>query len=301
MAANRVADRQHRVVTAGQARICGLGIKAVKGLVARGSWSRIRRGVYHVGLGEPSPQAEMLAAVAVCGPGAVTSHLTSAWLWGLTDHFPRALHVTVFGGRNPGQPAGVRVHRTTRSSGVYRWRSGIPLTSPVDTLVDLAALLDPRQLEAAVAMALRRHLVTRARLSEAVASAGGRKGIATLRALTTNAKLTRSQLERRVLALIRAAELPEPETNVVVEGKELDVYWPDSRLAIEVDTFSTHGDAASFEDDHVLDVDLEAASIKLLRFTGPRVRERPEAVVARIAAVMALRLGGLPAPPRRGR
>jgi len=52
----------------------------------------------------------------------------------------------------------------------------------------------------------------------------------------------------------------------------------------EVDAYATHGDAATYEDDHILDADFEAAGIKLLRFTGRRIRARPQAVVARIAA-----------------
>ena len=66
-----------------------------------------------------------------------------------------------------------------------------------------------------------------------------------------------------------------------------------------MDSYATHGDEATYEDDHLLDADFEAAGIKLLRFTGRRIRARPEAVLARIAAPLALRLGGLPVPRRR--
>ena len=71
-----------------------------------------------------------------------------------------------------------------------------------------------------------------------------------------------------MLALIRRAELPEPQANVVVEGKELDLYWPDARLGVEVDAFSTHGSLAAFEDDRKVDADLEAADLRVVRFTG---------------------------------
>ena len=81
--------------------------------------------------------------------------------------------------------------------------------------------------------------------------------------------------------------------------KELDLYWPEAKLGVEVDAFSTHGSIASFEDDRKVDADLDAADIRVVRFTGRRIRDRPEAVVARVAAILALRLGGLPPPRRR--
>jgi very-short-patch-repair endonuclease len=86
---------------------------------------------------------------------------------------------------------------------------------------------------------------------------------------------------------------------VVVAEKELDLYWHDARLGVEVDAFSTHGSAAAFEDDHKVDTDMEAADIRIVRFTGRRIRSQPEAVIAKLAAILALRLGGLPPPRRR--
>src|SRR5205809_7559359 len=41
--------------------------------------------------------------------------------------------------------------------------------------------------------------------------------------------LTRSQLERRFLALCRQHRLPKPEVNVIVGGYEVDCLWSDKR------------------------------------------------------------------------
>lgn len=141
--------------------------------------------------------------------------------------------------------------------------------------------------------------MSRGGLRDAIASAGPRRGIVKLREAAADPALTRSASERLLVGLLRRAELVDFETNVVVEGKEVDVWWAQAKLAVEVDSFATHGDEAAYEDDHLLDADLEAAGIKLLRFTGRRIRARPEAVVARIAAPLALRMGGLPVPRRR--
>lgn len=180
-----------------------------------------------------------------------------------------------------------------------RFRHGVPVTSPAETLVALARDVSVDELEAAAALALRRGLLKREELAKALSADSPRPGIAALRAAARDPALTRSRNEQKMLALVRRAELPAPETNVVVGGKELDLYWPDARLGVEVDAFSTHGSVAGFEDDRAVDADLGAAGLQVLRFTGRRIRGHPEAVVARLAATMAVRLGGLPLSGRR--
>ena len=93
--------------------------------------------------------------------------------------------------------------------------------------------------------------------------------------------------------------MPQPTYNAVVLGKELDLYWPEARLGIEVDAFGTHGGRAAFEDDRKVDADLAAANLDVRRFTGRRIERASHAVVARIAALLTLKLGGLPPPRRR--
>jgi very-short-patch-repair endonuclease len=87
------------------------------------------------------------------------------------------------------------------------------------------------------------------------------------------------------------AGLPQPRTNFVVEGFELDCYWPEFRFAVELDVFETHGTRAAFERDRKRQEDLLLAGIAMTRVTGPRLAREPDAVIARIA-----RLLGQPAP-----
>lgn len=299
-AAIELADRQEGLVTAGQALTCGMSRKVVAARVRRGVWRSPHRGVLGVDRRDQGRRGAILAAVMACAPpGAVASHLTAAWLWGLLERWPGVIHLTALGGRNPGVLDGVRTHRPRNPPERIRWRNGIPLTRPADTLLDVASVLDVDELEALVAKAIRGGLVGRGALREAIAAAGPRAGIAKLREAARDPKLTRSGNERLLVALLRSAELTGFDTNVVLEGKEVDAYWPEAKLAIEVDAYATHGDEDSYEDDHLLDADFEAAGIKLLRFTGRRIRTRPHAVTARIAAPLALRLGGLPVPRRR--
>ena len=53
-------------------------------------------------------------------------------------------------------------------------------------------------------------------------------------------EFTRSEAERRLKALCKAARLPLPRTNARVAGWEVDAYWPAQRLIVEVDGYRYH-------------------------------------------------------------
>ncbi|MGN6586094.1 MAG: hypothetical protein ACTHKT_01305 [Solirubrobacterales bacterium] len=120
----------------------------------------------------------------------------------------------------------------------------------------------------------------------------GHQGHARLRraiALYKPSSFTRSGLEKRFLELVLAAGLPQPRTNFVVEGFELDCYWPEFRFAVELDVFETHGTRAAFERDRKRQEDLLLAGIAMTRVTGPRLEREPDEVIARVGRLLRLR------------
>jgi very-short-patch-repair endonuclease len=110
---------------------------------------------------------------------------------------------------------------------------------------------------------------------------------ALLRALAREPRLTRSQAERRLLALVRRAGLPLPETNVRVLGHEVDGLWRDERLIVEVDGFDAHGTRAAFERDRRRDAELVAPGYRVIRVTWRQLCDEPEQLIARLAAALA--------------
>ena len=92
----------------------------------------------------------------------------------------------------------------------------------------------------------------------------------------------------RRLAQLRAG-LPPPQTNVVVEGYELDAYWEAEGFAVELDVYATHGSPRSFEADRERADDLLLAGIELIRVTDVRLDREPRETVARVAAHLARR------------
>ena len=68
--------------------------------------------------------------------------------------------------------------------------------------------------------------------------------------------VTRSDTERRLLALLRRARLVPTATNTRVCGHVVDVRFQDARLVVEVDGYAFHRTRRAFERDRRRDADL---------------------------------------------
>lgn len=285
-----VASRQHRVLEREQARLCGLGRKAIERRVRTGLWRAERPRVLVVGPDAVGEVARVLAAVLSCGRGAVGSHRTAAYVHGFTPNPPRLIDVTVPRGRHPRARGEVRLHRPKRSPGVH-WKRGVPVSSPAMTLIACAGSVSVGELEAMVGLAARAGAVTVGSLAEQASASAGVPGAAVLRRLLDAGApaLTRSRLERRMRELLVGAGLGPITFNADVHGHEADIFFPAQRLVVEVDTFATHGEQRSFESDRRRDSEYAAAGIATLRFTDRRITREPYAVVAELAAALALR------------
>jgi very-short-patch-repair endonuclease len=162
------------------------------------------------------------------------------------------------------------------------------VSTPARTLLDLATVTSADDLARAVEEARVLRLVTDAGLRALLARHPRRAGTrALLHALAGEPRMTRSEAERRLLALIRRAGLPLPETNVRVLGDEVDVLWRRQRLVVEIDGFGVHGTRAAFERDRARDARMMAAGYRVLRVTWRQLEDEPEKVVALLAGVLA--------------
>jgi very-short-patch-repair endonuclease len=276
-----LASRQHGVVTARQLAQCGLDKDTVARRVGAGWLTRLHRGVYLVGSLPAQFSAEM-AAVLACGTRALLSHHSAAAVWGFRPAHEGDPHVTVQG--RDVRPGRINVHRTTEPL-TAALRHRLPLTTPARTLLDLAALLPQRDLDRAVEQAQILRLADRATLLRCPS----RRGIRALhQSLEHEPQLTRSEAEHRLLALIRAASLPPPRTNVRIHGHEVDLIWPRQRLIVEVDGFAFHSSRTAFERDRRRDAELQARGYRVVRLTWRQIVREPEAVVARVATLLAI-------------
>jgi very-short-patch-repair endonuclease len=284
-----IAESHNGAITHAELVGAGLGPDAIDHRIKSGLLHRVHRGVYILGHLALALRAMDAAALLACGDGAVLSHRSAAAVWLLAEPVPGQIDVTL-AARRCRPKAGVRVRRVARLDALDIRSSGnLRLTAPARTLLDFAADAPADELERATAEARRRRIVSDSSIQGALARAPTRAGARALRSLLrrhTDPRLTRSTAERRLLALIRSADLPEPLTNVRVHGFEADLYWPEAGLVVEVDGHAFHGDRGAFERDRLRDQALVAAGLRVVRVTWQQIVEEPLALVARIAQAL---------------
>lgn len=236
-----------------------------------------------------SELARRAAALLATGPSAVLGYLTALEHWGLLGpgRPDDPIHVIA--------PLGARrslddivIHRTRgMRPDEIRIRHGLPVSSPARALLDSTELLTPGRLERAFDQGLVSRVMYPQHVAELLSRTRGRAGARRLRALlereTTGTTLTRSHAEEHFLALIRAAELPEPEINARIHGFEVDFLWRTQRLVVEIDGFRYHATRRAFEHDHRKDAVLRTARLGVLRYTPGQITGRGHAVVVDVA------------------
>jgi very-short-patch-repair endonuclease len=230
-----------------------------------------------------------MAAILLFRGHAVLSHRAAAALWGLLEPTPGVVTVTISGRQARSRP-GLRVHRTKHlDRRDIRCCKGLPLTSPPRTIVDLAA---DDGLEQAVAVAFDKGYASPDEVRAAMVRAPSRRGLARLKRLLETGSatgFTRSAGERRLRALLKAADLPQPLANQPLLGYVADFIWREEKLILEFDSFLFHSSRQAFEHDRRRDQRLAAAGYLVIRLTWRQLEQEPYAVIARIAQAIAAR------------
>jgi len=232
-----------------------------------------------------------MAAVLACGDGAVLSHSSAAALWRIGFERRDLIEVSLPSPSRRRRP-GIRIHRRpSLAARSITLHDRIPVTSPIQTLIDMALRLDRRGMERMVNEADKYDLVHPPELREALDQRAGEPGVAKLRRVLDRPtfRLTKEELERRFLPLARKAGLPVPLTGQWVNEFEVDFYWPDLGLVVETDGLRYHRTPAEQARDRLRDQAHTAAGLTQLRFTHEQVRYEPD-YVRRILAQTASRL-----------
>lgn len=248
----------------------GFTREAIRHRLRAGRLHRVARGVYAVGSPHLTPQQRLMVAVKRCGEGAVLSHLSAAVHWDLWMKPPAEVQVSVPMERNP-QPAGIRVHRRARFETARH--EGIPVTTVLQTLIDCAS--HPK-IERMINQADARNRLRADALRRGLDGRGD-PGAAILRELLDRDAfvLTDSELERLFVPIALRAGLPKPLTQQWVCGYRLDFYWPDLRLAVEVDGLRYHRTPLQQRRDLERAHALRKAGIECCRLTYWQVAKEP--------------------------
>lgn len=286
-----LAQAQYGVVSFRQLRRLGFSTGAISRGRSAGRLHRIHRGVYAVGHTNLADHGRCMAAVLACGPRALLSHESAAWLWGLFPTCPFEPEVSV---PDTGRPrAGIRAHRiaplATDESGT---QERIPVTSLPRTLLDLAATGRGRRLQQAIEKAKRLDLLDLGEIDDLLDRRRGASGTRRLREaleIYRDLAFSRSRSELLFLDAIKKAGLPRPALNTFVAGHEVDAYWRAESFAVEVDGWDTHRTREAFEADPLRQENLKLAGIDSVRITARRIEREPGAVGQRLARLLAQR------------
>ena len=286
----RFALRQHGMITGEQMRSAGVSRRRITSLITSGWLLRRYGGVYQLGP-FPGPFGPEHAAMLACGSRGILSRWTAA-----TIHVdwprPRAVDITFTSGL-AGQRPGIRPHRAgDLLPGDVVTRHGLRVTSPARTLLDLAAVAPRDVLERLIEEAQVQNVVSSPELLAMADRGAGKRGVRRFRVLVDlldEPLFTRSEAERRLIALCRSKKLPLPQTNVRRAGWEVDAVWETQRLVVEVDGHRYHRTRAKFERDRRKDADLMLAGYRVLRLTWYRLTREGREVVGLLDAALRLR------------
>jgi very-short-patch-repair endonuclease len=272
------AERKWGVVTSAQLGDSGLDAAGISRWTRACRLHRIHPGVYAVGHPVLALEGKLAAALLYAGPGAALWGVTAGFWFGFLEGTPRLLHVCT--PRHRRSLKNVRVH--ARRSVKRMWHKGLPVTTPAQALLDIAAQVRFKELRRALAAAEYLKLVT---LHDVEAVLGrGRPGSAALRAALDchrpQLAKSKSRLEEKLIFLCERGSLTQPEVNVWVAGWLVDAVWFEQEVVVELDSRTAHSTARAIENDHQRDLDLRAAGYVVLRYTWRQLTQTPERVLA---------------------
>jgi hypothetical protein len=224
---------------------------------------------------------------------------TAAALHGL-DGFTlkKPFHVLVLRGRNI-QRVGAFVHTTTQLSLIDRASVGdFAVTSPSRTLVDLAADTTSEVLLTAVASAFRDGLSSETFLHERLLAlrGRGRAGTRRLADILDDADIRAgrpSWLERRFLELLAQANLPTPQTEVVLTRARsklvrVDCFFAGTRVVVELLGYRWHRTKEQLRCDTERLNQLLLDGFLAYQFPYDQVVEEPGSVVTTVRLALGL-------------
>jgi very-short-patch-repair endonuclease len=271
-----LASRQHGVVGRAQLLRGGVGPEAIKQRVRAGRLHPCYRGVYAVGHLVLSQRGRWMAAVLATD--GVLSHRSAGALWRI--RLTSSGRIELITPRTRRKRPGLLLHRAVLPHDEVTIHDGIPVTTPERTLLDLAAVVPRHQLQRAINEA---EILRLPGPHALLARHRSKKGTANLRALAPPTH-TRSDLEARFHTFLDERRFPRPQTNVLIEGFEVDCAWPDRKLIVELDSYTFHATRQAFDRDRRRDRHLATKGWTVIRVTSTDL-DNPEALDRELRAL----------------
>lgn len=287
-----IASTQGGVVRREQAIQSGLSKRQIEHRVTEGDWATVTAGGYRIIA--MSGQLNLARSAVALLPGACVSHFSAAAIHRLRMVPTDEVSVTVHARTTHTFP-GVRVFRSFDLAATHMVEhKGLPVTSLPRTVVDIAACIPQRRLEAAVDELLADQRIGVAEIREVLDAVArrGRNGVVSLRSILdarSDGPVKASRLERIGLSLLRSAQFASFKLEYAIPWaprQRFDVAFPLQRLAIEWDSRRWHTQKQAFDRDRERDRVALEHGWRILRFTWSDVSDRPDLVVESIRTVL---------------
>jgi Protein of unknown function (DUF559) len=268
-------------------QLVGLGLsrQAISQWVKQGYLHPKLPGVYAVGHDAPSVEGDLAAAILYAGPGAMLSHASAAWWYGVIERRPPQIHVST--PRKCRALRGITVHQ--RRTCKPTWHNGLPITTAAQALLDYAATARLNQVRVALANAEFHGLLNVPETEQLLDH--GRPGSAQLRIALKRHQprlaYTRSPTEVAFLELCEAQGIPLPEVNVRIAGWTTDFYWREQGVVVEIDGHGNHHTPAQVDRDHRKDFALRKHGLVVNRYSRDQVEQAGEAIAREVIATLA--------------
>jgi very-short-patch-repair endonuclease len=276
--------RQAGVVSVAQAVAAGVPPRTAQRWAR--TWRRLHPGVYLVAGHRLTPEGRARAALLWAGPDAVLTAEAAAYWHGLPSPPPATIHMTLPAGRKPRPQPGVQVRRRNLypvDVGVVRGiRVAVPALAALETAVALpdgSAFLD---------RVLQRHVRFPDLYRCFCRNLGHNGSPQAARLLIAAADRADSAAERLLTQLLRRAGITGWRVGEPFGVYLIDVAFPDTKVAIEVDGWAWHVDADRFRNDRRKGNALVRNGWTLLRFTWHDLTLRPAECLAEILDALAL-------------
>jgi very-short-patch-repair endonuclease len=285
-----IAARQHSVFARFQALATGLTKAQVDYRLQSGRWIDLGPGFYAISGAALGWESNAMGALLLSPPGSALSRRSAARLYLVSDYSGRPEVVVPQGTHRGKYCVGSAVEvgpRDVRRFGPLR------ATSPPRTLVDLAGIATPTELESALDEFVALRLISVAAVASYIADRRleHRPGAGRLRELLDDRRkgIPQKELERRFLRLVKKYRLPAPIRQKPSGPSKIDFAYPELMIAIEVDGWNSHGTPRALDSDLHRQNRLVLRGWTILRFTWKHVTEQPDIVAAEIREALVRR------------
>jgi very-short-patch-repair endonuclease len=284
------------IITRSEAVALGMSGRTVKRRVADGQFVALGHGV----LGMPAvfEHEETALRAADAAIGAIASHESASRLHAIEGLDPLRWTVSV-PIRRSNRFASLKVHQLTDLDFDQCTEiRGIPVTDPIRTVIDLAAVLPKRRLSDVVDQTVRKGLATYPMIGVRLENLArkGKPGVVKLRSVLEArsgvAISPESTLETKVLDLLARGGLPLAATQFrpawlrSVDGR-VDLAYIDARVIVEADSRRWHDSPEAFQADRRRDNLAQLAGWTILRFTWEDIVKRPSYVIGTVETALA--------------